>query len=43
MNLSFALGVVDRVYVLGLGQVRFAGSVLQLQADEALQRTWLGV
>ena len=42
-NLSFALKVVDRVFVLGLGQVRFAGSVAKLKADEALQRTWLGV
>ncbi len=42
-NLSFALGVVDRVYILGLGEVRFEGSVSELEADESLQRTWLGV
>ncbi len=42
-NLSFALRVVDRVYVLGLGEVRFDGCVAELEADEALQRTWLGV
>lgn len=42
-NLSFALDLVDRVYVLGTGEVRFCGSVIDFKKDEALQKLWLGV
>ena len=42
-NLHFARLVADRVVVLEKGQVRYAGSMQALMADEAVQRTYLSV
>ena len=42
-NLPFAAAVCDRVYVLEKGQVRFAGTMEQLAADEAVRRQYLTV
>ena len=42
-NLHFAELVSDRAYVLEKGQVRFAGSMAELAADEGVRRAYLGV
>jgi branched-chain amino acid transport system ATP-binding protein len=42
-NLPFAAAVCDRVYVLEKGQVRFAGTMEELNADEAVRRQYLTV
>jgi branched-chain amino acid transport system ATP-binding protein len=42
-NVPFASAVCDRVYVLEKGQVRFAGTMDQLHADEAVRRQYLTV
>jgi branched-chain amino acid transport system ATP-binding protein len=42
-NLHFAELVCDRVYVLEKGQVRFAGSLAELEADEGVRRAYLSV
>ncbi|MCX8004891.1 MAG: ABC transporter ATP-binding protein [Burkholderiaceae bacterium] len=42
-NLPFAAAVCDRVYVLEKGQVRFAGTMQALNADEAVRRQYLTV
>jgi branched-chain amino acid transport system ATP-binding protein len=42
-NLHFAQLVADRAVVLEKGQVRYAGSMDALMADEAVQRTYLSV
>ncbi|MFZ5540341.1 MAG: ABC transporter ATP-binding protein [Pseudomonadota bacterium] len=42
-NLPFAAAVCDRVYVLEKGQVRFAGTMAELNADEAVRRQYLTV
>jgi branched-chain amino acid transport system ATP-binding protein len=42
-NLHFARLVADRAVVLEKGQVRYAGSMAALMADEAVQRTYLSV
>jgi branched-chain amino acid transport system ATP-binding protein len=42
-NLHFAEQVCDRAYVLEKGQVRFAGTMAQLDADEAVRRAYLSV
>jgi branched-chain amino acid transport system ATP-binding protein len=42
-NLHFADLVCDRAYVLEKGQVRFAGTMAQLDADEAVRRAYLSV
>ncbi len=42
-NLHFAESVSDRAYVLEKGQVRFAGSMVELDADEATRRAYLSV
>jgi branched-chain amino acid transport system ATP-binding protein len=42
-NLRFAQAVCDRVYVLEKGQVRFAGSMLELDRDVAVRRDLLGL
>ncbi len=42
-NLNFADRVSDRVYVLEKGQVRFAGTMRELDADEAVRRAYLTV
>jgi len=42
-NVPFAAAVCDRVYVLEKGQVRFAGTMAELHADEAVRRQYLTV
>jgi len=42
-NLPFAAAVCDRVYVLEKGQVRFAGTMEELNANEAVRRQYLTV
>jgi branched-chain amino acid transport system ATP-binding protein len=42
-NLPFAAAVCDRVYVLEKGHVRFAGTMAELAADEAVRRQYLTV
>jgi branched-chain amino acid transport system ATP-binding protein len=42
-NLHFAEQVCDRAYVLEKGQVRFAGTMAELDADEATRRAYLSV
>lgn len=42
-NLPFAAAVCDRAYVLEKGQVRFAGTMQELNADEAVRRQYLTV
>jgi branched-chain amino acid transport system ATP-binding protein len=42
-NLSLALNVVDRVYVMSKGTIVFEGPPQQLLSDEALHRQYLGV
>lgn len=42
-NLHFAELVCDRAYVLEKGQVRFAGTMAELDADEATRRAYLSV
>lgn len=42
-NLPFAAAVSDRACVLEKGQLRFAGTMAQLDADEALRRRYLGI
>lgn len=42
-NVAFASAVSDRAYVLEKGQVRFAGSMAALDADEAVRRQYLAV
>jgi branched-chain amino acid transport system ATP-binding protein len=42
-NLSFALGVADRVYVLNKGRTVFEGTPADLQAQEEIMRHYLGV
>jgi branched-chain amino acid transport system ATP-binding protein len=42
-NLHFAELVCDRAYVLEQGQVRFAGSMAELDANEPVRRACLGV
>jgi len=42
-NYPFASRIADRVYVLGKGRIRWAGTPAALDADEEIKRTWLGV
>jgi branched-chain amino acid transport system ATP-binding protein len=42
-NLHFAEQVCDRAYVLEKGQVRFSGTMAELDADEAVRRAYLSV
>ena len=42
-NLFFADRVSDRAYVIEKGQVRFAGTMAELDADEAVRRAYLTV
>ena len=41
--MHFAELVSDRAYVLEKGQIRFAGSMAELAADEAIRRAYLSV
>ena len=42
-NMHFAELVSDRAYVLEKGQIRFAGSMVELAADEDVRRNYLAV
>ena len=42
-NMAFAAAVSDRAYVLEKGQVRFAGTMSALDADEEVRRQYLAV
>jgi len=42
-NLFFAALVADHAYVLEKGQVRFQGTMAELQADEAVRSSYLGL
>ncbi|MGF1562248.1 MAG: ABC transporter ATP-binding protein [Geminicoccaceae bacterium] len=42
-NDSFARALADRAYVMESGQIRFAGTLEALHADEDARRAWLGV
>jgi branched-chain amino acid transport system ATP-binding protein len=42
-NLPFAAAVSDRAYVLEKGQVRFTGTMAELDADEAIRRQYLAM
>ncbi len=42
-NLAFAAAVSDRAYVLEKGQVRYAGTMAALDADEEVRRQYLAV
>ncbi len=39
----FAARIADRVYVLGKGRIRWEGTPAELDADEAVRHTWLGI
>ena len=42
-NLHFARLVCDRAYVLEKGQIRFSGSMTELEANEHVRQTYLSV
>jgi len=42
-NLSLALTVADRLYIIDQGEIRFHGTVADLQGNEEVQRIYLGV
>jgi len=42
-NLAFARAVADRAYVIEKGQIRFAGSLAELDADPAMRAQYLAV
>ena len=42
-NYPFAARIADRVYVLGKGRVRWEGSPAELDGDEQVKHTWLGI
>jgi branched-chain amino acid transport system ATP-binding protein len=42
-NTRFAASVADRAYVLERGQIRFGGSVVELEADPSLRERYFGV
>ena len=42
-NYPFAARIADRVYVLGKGRMRWEGAPVELDADEAIKRMWLGI
>ena len=42
-NYPFAIGLSDRVYVLGKGRIRWQGSPAALEASPDVAATWLGV
>ena len=42
-NYPFAIGLSDRIYVLGKGRVRWEGSPAALEASPDVTATWLGV
>ena len=42
-NYPFAARIADRVYVLGKGRIRWEGTPADLDADEDVKHTWLGI
>ena len=42
-NYPFAARIADRVYVLGKGRIRWEGAPAELDANEAIKHTWLGI
>ena len=42
-NYPFAARIADRVYVLGKGRIRWEGAPAELDADEHVKHTWLGI
>ena len=42
-NYPFAARIADRVYVLGKGRIRWEGAPADLDADEEIKHTWLGI
>lgn len=42
-NLSLALGLANRVYVMNKGQIVYGGAPQELQADEEVKHRYLGV
>lgn len=42
-KLAMVMRLTDRVYVMGRGEVVFAGSVADFQADDDVRRSWLEV
>ena len=42
-NYPFAARIADRVYVLGKGRVRWEGTPAELDGDEQVKHTWLGI
>ena len=42
-SFHFGTDLADRVYVLGKGQIRWAGTAAEIRADHSTQREWLGV
>lgn len=42
-NARLALGVAERAYLLEVGEIVRQGSADELQADESIQRAYLGV
>ena len=42
-NYPFAARIADRVYVLGKGRIRWEGTPAELDDDEQVKHTWLGI
>ena len=42
-NYPFAARIADRVYVLGKGRIRWEGMPVELDEDEDVKHTWLGI
>ena len=42
-NLHFAAMVSDRAYVLEKGQIRFSGTIEELEKNDTVRRAYLGV
>ena len=42
-NYPFAARIADRVYVLGKGRIRWEGTPAELDGDEDVKHTWLGI
>ena len=42
-NYPFAARIADRAYVLGKGRIRWEGTPAELDGDEQVKHTWLGI
>ena len=42
-NYPFAARIADRIYVLGKGRIRWNGTPAELDGDEEVKHTWLGI